>query len=508
MESSLGGFVLSNPAVEFSDGVVKEDPLLDKSVDLLDPIVRGGLDLVISLLESSNLSISLSMGGHLLGSSLSSSKNLLVADSGLDEDEDLVIQSLDLVEVRWLSKTFTRGLLSIHKPGGELLDSCSVLSPELDIIGVLVALNLGGGLEISDVLGDAGKLIFPGLGISRDLITLGQDSLFSCSQVLDDLNLGGNIFLEVHGPGDPVFRKHGARGRLDVIELSSGSQHPGVHGLQGALKGLEGCNKLLDLTNSGLEASNNLKLLLNSLNFLCENLLLVLGDGERHAGEQTSDGVIALLEETLPLSKISSSSFKGKVLLNLLDFLFGNFKFSGNSFTILSIADPSFLGVIEELKPLLGLQLGFLPSIGDSLDMTLKELGFVGIFKDDLTLGNEVSHNGPLGVKLGEGLLLPLNQLINILYTGWSNLTSGRQHDSIKEFNMGLQLVTIGIALPVQINHNGSLLDSGDELLVLLDEDLELFVLSLREILGSAFHEDLQDLSKPFLHFCAFNVLA
>merc|ERR1719481_84039 len=190
MESTLGGFVLSNPAVEFSDGVVKEDPLLDKSVDLLDPIVRGGLDLVISLLESSNLSISLSMGGHLLGSSLSSSKNLLVADSGLVEVEDLVVQSLDLVEVRWLSKTFTRGLFSIHKPGGKLLDSCSVLSPELDIIGVLVALNLGGGLEISDVLGDAGKLIFPGLGISRDLITLGQDSLFSCSQVLDDLDLG------------------------------------------------------------------------------------------------------------------------------------------------------------------------------------------------------------------------------------------------------------------------------------------------------------------------------
>merc|ERR1719481_347008 len=508
MESSLGGFVLSDPAVEFSDGVVKEDPLLDKSVDLLDPIVRGGLDLVISLLESSNLSISLSMGGHLLGSSLSSSKNLLVADSGLVKVEDLVIQSLDLVKVRWLSKTFTRGLFSIHKPGGKLLDSCSVLSPELDIIGVLVALNLGGGLEISDVLGDAGKLIFPGLGISRDLIPLGQDSLFSCSQVLDDLNLGGNIFLEVHGPGDPVFRKHGARGRLDVIKLSSGSQHPGVHGLQGALKSLEGGNELLDLANSGLEASN-------SLNFLCENLLLVLGDGERHAGEvvidgveETSDGVIALLEETLPLSKISSSSFKGKVLLNLLDFLFSNFKFSGNSFTILSIADPSFLGVIEELKPLLGLQLGFLPSIGDSLDMTLKEFGFVGVFKDDLTLSNEVSHNGPLGVKLGEGLLLPLNQLIDILDTGWSNLTSGRQHDSVKEFNMGLQLVTIGIALPVQINHNGSLLDGGDELLVLLDEDLELFVLSLGEILGSAFHEDLQDLSKPFLHFCAFNVLA
>merc|ERR1719481_919895 len=508
MESTLGGFVLSNPAVEFSDGVVKEDPLLDKSVDLLDPIVRGGLDLVISLLESSNLSISLSMGGHLLGSSLSSSKNLLVADSCLVEVEDLVVQSLDLVEVRWLSKTFTRGLFSIHKPGGKLLDSCSVLSPELDIIGVLVALNLGGGLEVSDVLGDAGKLIFPGLGISRDLITLGQDSLFSCSQVLDDLDLGSNIFLEVHGPGDPVFRKHGARGRLDVIELSSGSQHPGVHGLQGALKGLEGGNELLDLANSGLEASNNLKLLLNSLNFLCENLLLVLGDGERHAGEVVIDGVVALLEETLPLSKISSSSFKGKVLLNLLDFLFSNFKFSGDSFTILSIADPSFLGVIEELKPLLGLQLGFLPSIGDSLDMTLKEFGFVGVFKDDLTLSNEVSHNGPLGVKLGEGLLLPLNQLINILDTGWSNLTSGRQHDSVKEFNMGLQLVTIGIALPVQINHNGSLLDGGDELLVLLDEDFELFVLSLREILGSAFHKDLQDLSKPLLHFCAFNVLA
>merc|ERR1712058_7722 len=102
---ALSRLVLGDPGVEFSDGVVKENPFLDQDIDLLDPGVGDGLDLVVSLLESSNLSISLGVCGHLLGSSLSSSEDLVVVDSSLVEVANLVIQSLDLVKVSGLAKT-------------------------------------------------------------------------------------------------------------------------------------------------------------------------------------------------------------------------------------------------------------------------------------------------------------------------------------------------------------------------------------------------------------------
>merc|ERR1712157_373356 len=73
---TLSGLVLGHPGVELGDGVVQEGPLLDKDLNLLDPGVGDGLDLDVSLLKSSDLSISLSMGGHLLGSSVGSLKDL------------------------------------------------------------------------------------------------------------------------------------------------------------------------------------------------------------------------------------------------------------------------------------------------------------------------------------------------------------------------------------------------------------------------------------------------
>merc|ERR1719211_537402 len=50
--------------------------------------------------------------------------------------------------------------------------------------------------------------------------------------------------------------------------------------------------------------------------------------------------------------------------------------------------------------------------------------------------------------------LLALNQFINILQAGWSDVSGGGQHDSVQELDMGLQLITIGVALPVQIHHD------------------------------------------------------
>merc|ERR1712227_1101418 len=40
-----------------------------------------------------------------------------------------------------------------------------------------------------------------------------------------------------------------------------------------------------------------------------------------------------------------------------------------------------------------------------------------------------------------------------------SSSTFSRQHDSVKELNMGLQLVTVGVALPVEVHHDRGLLD-------------------------------------------------
>merc|ERR1719464_993731 len=95
------------------------------------------------------------------------------------------------------------------------------------------------------------------------------------------------------------------------------------------------------------------------------------------------------------------------------------------------------------------------------------------------------------------GLLLSLNKLINILKTRGSDVSGGGEHDSIKELNMGLKLITIGIALPVEVHHNSGLLDIGDELLVLLDQGVKLAKLGVLLILGALSHQDLKNLLEP-----------
>ena len=81
------------------------------------------------------------------------------------------MQGFDFIKRGWLAETFTSTLLGTNQPWGELLDSCPVLGPEFDIIGILVTLNSCIILKISDVLGDTCKLILECLGISRDLFT-------------------------------------------------------------------------------------------------------------------------------------------------------------------------------------------------------------------------------------------------------------------------------------------------------------------------------------------------
>merc|ERR1712226_1304365 len=139
------------------------------------------------------------------------------------------MKGLDLVQICRLGKTLSSGLLSTSQPGRVLLDSSPVLSPELDIIGVLVALNLGVCSQLGNIVCDPLQLI-----------------------------------LEVHGPGYTILREHGAGSLLDVLKLSSGSILPAINGLKAVVEGSKISNKLFNDSNGFLEATNNLKLDLNS----------------------------------------------------------------------------------------------------------------------------------------------------------------------------------------------------------------------------------------------------
>ena len=168
---TLRGLVLGNPRVQLSDSVVKQGPFLQEDIDLLHPLVTGTLDLGVPLPQSSNLGISLTMCGHLLGSTVGGIKNLGVSEAGLVEGRHLLVQSLDLIEIGWLGKTLGGSLLSSSQPGRVLLDSGPVLGPELDVVGVLVALNLGVGSQLGDIVSDPVELILESLSVLVNLVT-------------------------------------------------------------------------------------------------------------------------------------------------------------------------------------------------------------------------------------------------------------------------------------------------------------------------------------------------
>merc|ERR1711913_156832 len=328
---TLGGLVLGNPGVQLSDSVVKQGPFLQEDVNLLHPLVADGLDLSVPLPQSSNLGISLSVCGHLLGGTIGGIQNLGVGKAGLVEGGHLLVQGLDLVEVRGLRQTLSGSLLGTSQPGRVLLDSGPVLGPELDIVGVLVALNLGVGSKLGDVVSDPVQLVLESLSVLVNVTTLREKSSLGLSALLQNLKLGGNVLLQIHGPGHTILREHSTRGLLDVLQLGSGSVLPSVNSLQGVIKVDEGSAEVLNNGNSVLEAGDNLELGVHSLDLLVKNLLLVLGKGDGHAGEvvvdgleESADGVVALVIQLLPLLQVGEGILKVVPLLHLLDLLLGN----------------------------------------------------------------------------------------------------------------------------------------------------------------------------------------
>merc|ERR1719474_2436803 len=98
-------------------------------------------------------------------------------------------------------RTSSSGLSTGLVSGSELLDTSPVLSPELDVLRVLVALALGLGLQVSDVLGNSVKLILEVLSILGNLVALGQKVLLSSGILREDFNFSSNVLLQVHGSG-------------------------------------------------------------------------------------------------------------------------------------------------------------------------------------------------------------------------------------------------------------------------------------------------------------------
>merc|ERR1719300_1245750 len=348
---TLCGLVLGHPGVELGDGVVEQDPLLHQHLQLLHPAIGDCLDLAVPLLETSDLGISLSVSGHLLSSSLSSRKDLHEVDTVLVEGLDLIVESLHFVEGRRLGETLSSRFLCSSQPGGELLDTSPVLSPVLD------ALDLGVGLQLHDVVGDPLQLVLEGLSISGDLVTLGQQLKLPVGVSLEDLQLGSNVLLEVHGPGNSVLGKHSTGGFLDVLQLGGGGILPGVESLQRVVEVSKSSNKLLNLGYSCFEATNNLELLLDSLNLLGEDLLLVLGDSDAHClevavngVEQTGNSIIRFLQDILSLFEVSVSGLQVEDLLNLLDLLFSPIKLASNSLAVLGVSNEGVLSLSEESK--------------------------------------------------------------------------------------------------------------------------------------------------------------
>ena len=96
---ALSGLVLGHPGVELGDSVVQEHPLLDEDLALLDPGVRDSLDLGVSLLQGGDLSVSLSVGCHLLRGSICSIKDFEIVEAGLVKGENLFVESLDLIKI-------------------------------------------------------------------------------------------------------------------------------------------------------------------------------------------------------------------------------------------------------------------------------------------------------------------------------------------------------------------------------------------------------------------------
>ncbi len=215
-----------------------------------------------------------------------------------------------------------------------------------------------------------------------------QKLCFVLDHLLDGLNLGSNIFLELHGVRYTILRGHLVRLVLDLVQVDVGLLHPGVDELEGLVKILQPVAEVLDLLDLLVEPVDDLELLLDSLDLLLDEVLLVFGQSHGHdvivaldISKHSLDGVLAVVEELLSEFKIFQSALEVEPFLDLLDLLLGLLELDGNVLQTGSVTQPGVLGVVEQLETGLGLLLGVLPSVDDTLDVAVEELGFANVKK-------------------------------------------------------------------------------------------------------------------------------
>ena len=92
-------------------------------------------------------------------------------------DGHVVVCWLYLIEIGGLGETLGAGTLGLGEPGSELLQPGPVLGPVLDVLGIAVALLLGLGLQVRNVLGDPVQLVLVVLGV---LGNLPKKKIFIC----------------------------------------------------------------------------------------------------------------------------------------------------------------------------------------------------------------------------------------------------------------------------------------------------------------------------------------
>merc|ERR1712213_140409 len=154
-----------------------------------------------------------------------------------------------------------------------------------------------------------------------------------------------------------------------VSELVFSLLHPGVNHLQGFVKVVKAGNKFINFVNLFLESGNNFKFVLDCLDFLLDKVFFVFGESHGHDivivldfTKHTFDGVLGIVEDSLPLGQIIFSSIEVKAFLDLLDFFFTLLKFDDNGLESGGIAFPGSFGVVQKLQTSRGLVLGFIPN--------------------------------------------------------------------------------------------------------------------------------------------------
>ena len=100
------------------------------------------------------------------------------------------------------------------------------------------------------------------------------------------------------------------------------------------------------------------------------------------------------------------------------------------------------------------------------------------VFQKLFAFLNKLKHKVAFALKLAERFLLSLNQFFYIFNARRSNVSGGAEHDTVQEFNVGFQLITIGITFPVEINFDLSCENSGDKVFVFSNEIIKPVVLS------------------------------